>query len=112
VGGSFFDDVPADGDLYILAHVLHDWDDAEAVKILRNCHRAGRPGHALVVVEMLLPDGPGDWLPFLLDLHMLVTNGGRERTAGDFRALLDKAGYRVGQITGLPGGQNILLAWG
>jgi len=112
VGGSFFDDVPAGADLYVLAHVLHDWDDAAAVKILRNCHRAGRPGHALVVVEMLLPDGPGDWLPFLLDLHMLVTNGGRERTAGDFRALLDEAGYRVGQITGLPGGQNILLAWG
>ena len=112
VSGSFFDGVPAGGDLYILAHVLHDWDDASAVQILRNCHRVGRPGHALAVVEMLLPDGPGDWLPFLLDLHMLVINGGRERTADDFRALLADADYHVEQITGLPGGQNILLARG
>jgi hypothetical protein len=110
VGGSFFDDVPAGADLYVLAHVLHDWDDQAAARILRNCHRAGRSGHALAVVEMLLPDGPGDWLPFLLDLHMLVTNGGRERTADDFRALLAGADYQVEQITGLPGGQNILLA--
>lgn len=110
VGGSFFDDVPAGADLYILAHVLHDWDDAAAAKILRNCHRAGRSGHTLAVVEMLLPDRPGEWLPLLLDLHMLVTNGGRERTADDFRALLAEAGYHVEQITGLPGGQNILLA--
>ncbi len=98
------------GDLYVLAHVLHDWDDALAVQILRNCHRAGKPGHALAVVEMLLPEGPGDWLPFLLDLHMLVINGGRERTAGDFRALLAEADYHLERITRLPGGQNILLA--
>jgi hypothetical protein len=110
VGGSFFDGVPAYGDLYVLAHVLHDWDDAPATKILRNCHRAGRPGHALAVVEMLLPERPGDWLPFLLDLHMLVTNGGRERTADGFRALLAGAGYQLERIISLPGGQNILLA--
>jgi hypothetical protein len=111
VGGSFFDGVPAGADLYILAHVLTDWDDAAAAKILRNCHRAGQPGHTLAVVEALLPERSADGLmPFLLDLHLLVTNGGRVRTAEDFRALLGGAGYELQTVINLPGGQNILLA--
>jgi len=60
--GSFFDGVPADGDLYVLQHVLHDWDDSSATRILRNCHQAGRAGHTLAVVELLLPEQPGYWL--------------------------------------------------
>jgi hypothetical protein len=109
--GSFFDGVPAGADLYVLAHVLTDWDDAAAAQILRNCHRAGQPGHTLAVVEALLPGRPGDGLmPFLLDLHLLVTNGGRVRPAGDFRALLAGAGYELQTVIDLPGGQNILLA--
>jgi hypothetical protein len=111
VGGSFLDAVPAGADLYVLAHILCDWDDATAAKILGNCHRAGQPGHTLAVVEALLPDGPGDALiPFLLDLHLLVTNGGKLRPAGEFRALLAGAGYQLETIISLPGGQNIVLA--
>jgi hypothetical protein len=111
VGGSFFDAVPPGADLYVLAHVLSDWDDAAAAKILRNCHQAGQPRHALAVVEALLPDRPGDALiPFLLDLHLLVTNGGKIRPAHDLRALLAGAGYELETVIDLPGGQNIVLA--
>ena len=111
VGGSFFDGVPAGADLYVLAHVLCDWDDAAAATILRNCHRAGRPGHTLAIVEALLPERPGDGLmPFLLDLHLLVTNGGKIRPGGEFRALLADAGYELQRFINLPGGQNIVLA--
>jgi SAM-dependent methyltransferase len=111
VGGNFFDSVPAGADLYVLAHVLCDWGDAAAAKILRNCHRAGQPGHTLAVMEALLPQRPGDALiPFLLDLHLLVTNGGKIRSADQFSALLTRAGYELLQIIDLPGGQNIVLA--
>ena len=111
VGGSFFDGVPAGADLYVLAHVLCDWDDAATATILANCHRAGQPGHSLAIVEALLPPRPGDALiPFLLDPHLLVTNGGKIRLAGEFSALLTRAGYQLLQIIDLPGGQNIVLA--
>jgi SAM-dependent methyltransferase len=111
VRGSFFDGVPVGADLYVLAQVLCDWDDAAAAKILRNCHRAGQPGHTLAVVEALLPERPGDALmPFLLDLHLLVTNGGKIRPAHELRALLARAGYELQTIINLPGGQNIVLA--
>jgi hypothetical protein len=111
VGGSFFDGVPAGADLYVLAHVLCDWDDVAAATILRNCHLAGRPGHTLAIVEALLPERPGNaLLPFLLDLHLLVTNGGKIRPGEDFRALLADAGYELQRVINLPGGQNIVLA--
>jgi SAM-dependent methyltransferase len=110
VEGSFFDGVPAGADLYVLSNVLCDWDDAPAAKILRNCHQAGQPGHTLAVTEMLLPERPGDSLAFLVDLHMLATNGGRARTADDFRALLGRVGYELERVINLPGSENVLLA--
>src|SRR5262249_40035269 len=36
VGGDFFEAVPAGGDVYVLRHILHDWEDARAVRVLRN----------------------------------------------------------------------------
>lgn len=109
-GGNFFDAVPADGDLYVLQYVLHNWDDPSVARILRNCHDAGRDGHALAVIEYLLPEQPGYWLPFLLDLYMLAEFGGRERTVPEFRTLLSGAGYQLEKLIPLPNGQNILLA--
>ena len=73
---------------------------------------SGAPaGDTLAVVEALLPQRPGDALiPFLLDLHLLVTNGGSIRPVGELSALLTRAGYELLQIIDLPGGHNIVLA--
>ena len=110
VAGSFLDQVPADGDLYILSHVLTDWDDVLAVKILRNCHRAGQPGHALALLELLLPDQPGETLPFLFDLVLLAATSGQVRTVDAHRRILAEAGYQLEQVSALAGGEHILLA--
>ncbi len=40
VAGDFFAGVPDGADGYILANVLHDWDDGRAVQILRACRHA------------------------------------------------------------------------
>lgn len=101
VGGDFREEVPPGGDLYVLKHILHDWDDEQAARILRSCHRAGRPGSILLVIERLL--GPGaDPLAHVADLLMLVMFGGRERTREEFEALLDAAGYRLQRVVRLP----------
>lgn len=104
VGGSVFEAVPAGADAYLLKAVIHDWDDAEAIKILRNC-RAVMPDSArLLVVERLVrPANEPDPVKFA-DLMMLVMLGGRERTADDFRTLYAQAGFRLTQIvpTGSP----------
>lgn len=99
VGGSFFDDVPADGDLYLLKQILHDWPDDRCTEILKNVHRAAKPGATLLVVEMLLPDTPQPSPVAFMDLNMLVMLGGRERTAAEMTALLAGGGFRVTRVT-------------
>ena len=56
IGGSFFDSVPAGADLYLLKQILHDWDDADCVKILKTVREAIAPGGRLAIFEILLPE--------------------------------------------------------
>jgi hypothetical protein len=98
VGGSFFDQVPAGGDVYLLKHILHDWNDAECVTILKNVRDAMAPDGRVVVVEMLITDqGPPSPAP-LLDLNMLVMLTGKERTADEFGALFAEAGLKLAKV--------------
>lgn len=99
VGGDFFAGVPAGGDAYVLAQILHDWDDAAAVAILRRCRAAMPDTGRLLVVEQVIGDDPGTHPATLLDLHMLVLLGGRERTEGDWRGLLAEAGFAVDRVS-------------
>lgn len=96
-GGDFLSAVPPGGDLYLLRGVLHDWDDAAATTILRNCRRAMSAAARLVLVESLLEQEPAAAVA-LLDLHMLVIHGGRERTGEEFRILLEASGFRLKSI--------------
>ncbi|MGE3285066.1 MAG: methyltransferase [Pseudonocardia sp.] len=94
VAGDFLVEVPAGADLYVLQSVVHNWGDDDAVRILRNCRRAMRPGNTLLVVERALQQV--DALSTAVhDLTMLVLFGGRDRTVDGYRALLERAGFEV-----------------
>lgn len=99
VPGDFFHGVPDGADGYILANVLHDWDDPDAVRILGACRRAMAKGGRLLIVERLIPDYPADALPVLLsDLTMLVLTGGQERTNAEYGQLLAAAGLSLARV--------------
>ncbi len=107
----FMKRVPADGDLYILSNVLHDWDDENCRTILNNCRRAMKSGSKLLIVEFLVPPANVFSLAKLLDIEMMVmSGGGRERTEGEFCNLLDAAGLRMGTIIPLETGEALLEA--
>jgi hypothetical protein len=104
VGGSFLEEVPGGGDLYVLREVLHNWDDAHALRILENCHRAAMPASKLLVGEVVLPsevDATAQ-LAFQLDLIALVAFGGRERTRDEYADLFATAGYRLQDVRPVP----------
>lgn len=92
VGGSFFDAVPSGGDLYVLASVLHNWNDDDATTILRRTAEAAGPGGRVLVVEGVTDDSTGTTWATHLDLKMLVLLGGRERTTADFTELARRVG--------------------
>jgi hypothetical protein len=99
VPGDFFATVPEGADAYIMANVLHDWDDARSVHILRNCRAAMATGGRALIVERLIPDDPASALPVLLsDMNMLVFTGGQERTNAEYGKLLTEAGLNPGRV--------------
>ncbi len=104
VAGDFFESLPEGGDLYILSRILMDYDDDASVRLLRNCHRAMRPGGRVLIVQLLMPEQGGDGAREQLfeaavsDLNMLVLTGGRERTEGEYRTLLGLAGFRLSRV--------------
>ncbi len=106
--GDFFSGVPSGGDVYVLSHILHDWDDEPAIRILQACRAAMSPDSRLLVVDAVVPDGPGGVMAKLIDLHMLVLIGGRERTATQWKELLGAAGFRLAEIR--PGPFPVIVA--
>jgi ubiquinone/menaquinone biosynthesis C-methylase UbiE len=102
VAGSFFESVPEGADAYALKSVLHNWDDDRSAAILRNCRRAAHGRSRLLVVERVMSDRvspvPRDQAIARADLNMLIARSGRERTEAEFRALLERAGFRIERI--------------
>ena len=96
--GSFFENVPSGGDVYLLSHIIHDWSEAQCLTILSNCRRAMQPDSRLLIIEMVLPTGDTPHLGKVLDIIMLAIPGGQERTEPEYRALLDKAGFQLRRV--------------
>ncbi len=110
----FFTSVPEGGDVYTIANVLHDWDDAEAVAILRNVRAAMSHDARLLVVEHVL-DAPGRSFEelrdiHLVDLHMLVLFGARERTQAEYDGLLTASGFTASRLADPVSEWNVLEA--
>jgi O-methyltransferase domain/Dimerisation domain len=98
VEGSFFDRVPAGADIYVLKNVIHDWPDDQALEILRNVHAAANIGTKVLLIEFVIPVHRREYIGHLTDLEMLLTQAGRDRTAAEYRALLERAGFRVTRV--------------
>jgi hypothetical protein len=107
--GDFFTDRLPRADAYILAKMLHDWDDARAAAILRNCRRSLPDQGRLLLLEAIIPADPGPSPVKVIDLQMLVVPGGQERTEADWRALLGDGGFKLRRIVA-GGGTNLIEA--
>jgi hypothetical protein len=98
VGGDFFDSVPAGGDAYLLRHIIHDWDDDRALRILKNCRQTMHRRAKLLLIESVIQSGNEPALGKHLDLLMLALTGGTERTEEEYRALLEASGFRLTRV--------------
>jgi O-methyltransferase len=107
--GSFFDHVPAGGDLYVLRRVLHNWNDEDARRVLARVRAAMHADARLLVLEELLSAAPdassasaGVWAAprkRIVDLLMLVLMEGRDRTVEEYTTLLLTSGFAVQSVT-------------
>lgn len=99
VGGSFLESVPEGGDAYILKNTLTNWNDEHAIQILKNCYRVMPQGGKLLMAQSVIASGNQPDIGKFTDLEMLlVTPGGRERSAAEFEQMLNAAGFQLTRI--------------
>ena len=96
--GSFFESVPSGCDLYMMSHIIHDWTEEQCLTILANCHRAMPSTSRLLIIEMVLPEGNTFHPGKITDIVMLTVPGGQERTEPEYRALLEKAHFKLTHV--------------
>jgi hypothetical protein len=107
VAGSFFDGVPSGGDAYLLKAIVHDWEDEDAVRILRGVRTAIADDGAVLVVERELGAPNADPDAKFSDLNMMVGPGGRERTREEFATLFAEAGFALERVVPTAIGLNV-----
>ena len=102
VGGDMFESVPP-AEVYIMKHIIHDWDDARCIRLLENCRRSMTGNGRVISVDAILPPlGDTSCLPAkLLDVNMLVLIPGKERTHKQWEAIYQAAGLRIHRVTSI-----------
>lgn len=109
IAGDAFAGLPAGCDTYLFVNVLHDWDDADAVRLLSGVPAGGADGRSVraIVVDGERRTRPTDGIALRTDLLMLaVAPGGRERTTSEFEALAARAGLRLRRTVRLATGDR------
>jgi hypothetical protein len=96
--GSFFDSVPAGADAYLMRHIIHDWEDADSIRILQNCRKAIAPQGKLLIVEAVIPEGNGYSVAKEMDITMVLYPGGQERTEQEYRSLFSQSGFELTRV--------------
>jgi hypothetical protein len=102
---------PPPADLYLLASVLHDWDNEHAAGILTALGHSATSDSRLRIFEMLLPEDTSPHRAKMSDVLMLLMfEGARERTVGQYRTLLESTGWRLERVVASPGPMSIIEA--
>ncbi|MFJ8477589.1 methyltransferase [Kitasatospora sp. NPDC094011] len=99
--GDFFEAVPP-GDVLLLKRITHDWDDDQCATLLGHCRRAVRPGGRVLILDAVVPRDNAPHQSKALDLLMMASLTGRERTEEDFAELLGKSGLRLSRVIPTP----------
>lgn len=98
--------------------MLHNFEDGDCIRILGNCKEAiPEVGGKVIIIEIVM-----DWeeddetvqkekVKAGLDMDMMITSGGRERTAQEWDCLLQKVGFARHDIISIPAIQSVIVAY-
>ncbi|MDA2812989.1 methyltransferase [Nocardiopsis sp. RSe5-2] len=90
------DPLPEGCDAYVMKGIVHNWDDGDALTILRAVRKAiGDSGAPLFAVEQIAAP-PNSWdFGRFIDIDLLLIFGGRMRDADQWAALAAEAGFAL-----------------
>ena len=95
--GDFFVAV-SEGDTYIMKNIIHDWNDERSTTILKNIHRASRPGSRVILLEAVISPGNEPHFAKWIDIEMLLLPCGRQRTKQEYRELFAATGFKMSKV--------------
>jgi hypothetical protein len=98
VVGNFFESIPGGCEVYQMSHIIHDWSEEQCLAILGNCHNAMPASGRLLIIENVLPKGNAFHPGKMLDISMMVLTPGQERSEAEYRALLEKAKFKLNRV--------------
>ncbi|KAI8957434.1 putative O-methyltransferase [Daldinia sp. FL1419] len=108
---NFFKPQPIKADIYIYRHILHDWKDEDAVKILSSLVPSLGPGARVLISEGIIPSPPAKRLnslaskmPRIEDMFMLGAHNSHERTVAEFESLFQQASPGNFRLVGVTSG--------
>jgi ubiquinone/menaquinone biosynthesis C-methylase UbiE len=108
IAGNFFESVPKGADTYLMRHIIHDWDEARCIQILKHVRAVLPAGGKLLLIEAVVPTGNEPSFGKLIDINMLVMPGGKERTADEYKALYAAAGFKLSRIVPTAGAMSLI----
>lgn len=94
----FFKPLHIKADVFIISRILHDWDDENAIKILKNISQYMNKNSMLLVFESIIDIKKLDNLDICF--HLLNFLGGRERSLKEFEDIFSKSNLEIENITG------------
>jgi O-methyltransferase domain/Dimerisation domain len=98
LSGDFFREVTVHADVYLMKHIIHDWNDKQSESILKNLAESAPAGAKLLLVESVVEEDNSPSMSKVMDLNMLVMTGGKERTAAEYAALFERCGFKLVNI--------------
>ncbi|XP_072993084.1 trans-resveratrol di-O-methyltransferase-like [Typha latifolia] len=110
VGGNMFDRIPP-ADAVFLKWILHDWDDEECVKILRQCKEAipvREAGGKVIIIDIVVDLEKPNGIELLFDLLMMMVCGSFERNEKEWRKIIWEAGFSDYKIMPVLGVRSII----
>ena len=105
-----FSNIPSGCRAYLMKSVIHDWNDEESTRILRNCRNAVPKDGAMLLVESVLPEDNSPSRAKFVDVTMMIVTGGCERTIPEYKSLFSNAGFRLNNVVTTPSGFSVIEA--
>ena len=111
VPGSFFTDPLPQAEVYVMGHILHDWDLEQKQMLLRKACDALPAGGVLIVYEAIIDDERrSNAFGLLMSLNMLIeTPGGFDYTGADCCRWMREAGFRDTRVEHLVGPDSMVV---
>lgn len=123
VGGDMFETVPT-GDAIFMKWIMHDWNDEDCIKILKNCRKAIPDTGKVIIVDVVLDADQGDntdkkrkkavdpIVGTVFDLVMVAhSSGGKERSEKEWKRILLEGGFSRYNIIEIPALQSVIEAF-